>query len=109
MQQFLKPATGTAWAGIVAAKLLDEFLVAVHNAISVFDAGFGRESPATFTRNLETKTGRGDCLWVSWHTSNKLAPAIGARIIPSKRLISPLPSFTFLFSSATFASSAPLR
>jgi hypothetical protein len=65
MQQFLKPATGTAWAGIVAAKLLDEFLVAVHNAIPAFDAGFGWESPARLTRDLETGTGRGGWLWSS--------------------------------------------
>ena len=58
MQQFLKPAAGATWAGIVAAELLDEFLVPVHNAISAFDSGFGRESLAAFTRGLETSIGR---------------------------------------------------
>jgi hypothetical protein len=59
MQQFLKPATGAARAGIVAAELLDEFLVPVHDAISAFDTGFGRESLATLTRDLATRTGQG--------------------------------------------------
>jgi len=69
MQQFLKPATRTAWAGIVTAELLDEFLVPIHNAIPSFDPGLGRESLATLTRDLETGTGRGDWAWFSWHTS----------------------------------------
>jgi hypothetical protein len=79
MQQFLKPATGTAWAGIIAADLLDKFLVPVHNAIPTIDTGLGRESPATLTRGLETRTGRGDWLWFSWHTSDNIIAAITGR------------------------------
>jgi hypothetical protein len=59
MQQFLKPATGTAGAEVVATELLDEFLVTVHDAISAFDAGFGGETLSTLARCLETSTGRG--------------------------------------------------
>jgi hypothetical protein len=79
MQQFLKPTAGFARARIVAAQLLAEFLVSVHKAISAFDASFGRESLATFTRDLETRTDRGVWLWLSWHTSDKLIPVIAGR------------------------------
>jgi hypothetical protein len=53
MQQFLKPARGTARAGIVAAQLFQQLLVAVNDAIRAgraLDAGFGRETLLAFLR-----------------------------------------------------------
>jgi hypothetical protein len=39
MQQFLKSASGAAGAEVVAAELLGELLVAVHDAVAAPDVG----------------------------------------------------------------------
>jgi hypothetical protein len=59
MQQFLKPATGTAQARVVAPELFEKLLVPVHDAISAFDPGLGRVALPTLARGLETSVGRG--------------------------------------------------
>jgi hypothetical protein len=66
-QQRLKQAPGSAGARIVAAELLDEFLVAAHNAVTTLDACFRGEASAALARHLESTP----CLprTVSWHTS----------------------------------------
>jgi hypothetical protein len=43
MQQRLKSASRAAWAQIIAPKLLGQFDVAVHDAFTAPDLGFGRE------------------------------------------------------------------
>jgi len=65
MQHCLKPATGTAWARVVATELLEEFFVPVHDAMPAFDPGLGRVALPTLARGLETRTGRGAWLCVS--------------------------------------------
>ena len=47
MQQFLKPAVGAARAEVVAAELLEEFLVTVDHAVAAADMGFGRVTPSS--------------------------------------------------------------
>jgi hypothetical protein len=47
MQHFLKPASGTARAGVIATELFGQFLVAVDDSPALFDLGFGREAPST--------------------------------------------------------------
>jgi hypothetical protein len=42
----LKPAAGAAGTQIVAAELLDQFLVAMHEAQSLLDRGFRIEIPS---------------------------------------------------------------
>ncbi len=69
MQQFLKPTAGIARAWVVATELFEKLFVSVHHAIAAFDSGFRREALLTFTCRLETKTGRGVVICVSWHTS----------------------------------------
>jgi len=69
MQQFLKPTAGIARAWVVATELFEKLFVSAHNAVTAFDSGFRREALLTFTRRLETKTGRGVVICVSWHTS----------------------------------------
>jgi hypothetical protein len=62
MQQFLKSTRRTAGARIVAAQLLQQFLVAVDNALtadSPLYARFRRESLLAFLSWLETKRGLG--------------------------------------------------
>jgi len=56
MQQFLKPAVGAAGTEVVAAELLEEFLVTVDHAVAAADMGFGRESPLPFTCRLEKRS-----------------------------------------------------
>jgi len=41
MQQVLKSASGGAGAEVVAPELLDQLLVAVHDAVAAPDAGLG--------------------------------------------------------------------
>jgi len=41
MQQFLKSASGAAGAKVIAPELLDELLIAVHDAVAAPDMGFG--------------------------------------------------------------------
>jgi hypothetical protein len=43
MQQVLKPASGAAWAEVVATEFFDQFNVAVDEAPSAFDVGFRGE------------------------------------------------------------------
>ena len=45
-QQRLKPAIRAAGAGVVAAELFEEFLVAVDDAEAALDVGFRVESPS---------------------------------------------------------------
>jgi hypothetical protein len=68
MQQFLKPAAGTAGARIVSAELLLQLLAAVDHAVTALNAGFGWISFAPFTRDLETGIGRNASSF-SWHFS----------------------------------------
>jgi hypothetical protein len=72
MQQFLKPAARIARAWVVAAELLEELFVAVHYAVTAFNASFGREALPALTRRLESSTGRGTSSWFSWHTSTPI-------------------------------------
>jgi hypothetical protein len=53
MQQFLKPALRSAWAEVVAAEFLTEFLIPVHDAHTAFHLCFGRETFATFAGEFE--------------------------------------------------------
>jgi hypothetical protein len=69
MQQFLKPTAGIARTWVVATELFEKLFVSVHNAMAAFDPSFRREALLTFARCLETRTGRGVVIWVSWHTS----------------------------------------
>jgi len=46
MQHFLKPATGTAGARIVASQFLYQLFVAVNKAHSALDASLRWEAPA---------------------------------------------------------------
>lgn len=47
MQQFLKPAVGATGTEVVAAELLEEFLVTVDHAVATADMGFGRVPPSS--------------------------------------------------------------
>jgi len=40
MQQALKPASGAAWAQVVAAELFGQFDIAVNDASTAFDVRF---------------------------------------------------------------------
>jgi hypothetical protein len=48
----LKPATGTAGAGIVSSELFDQFLVAVNDLVASFDLRLRRITSAPFARSL---------------------------------------------------------
>ena len=65
MQQFLKPPRRAARAGILAAQLLAQLLVAVDDAIATLDACFRRETAATLTGDLDAESSRGGCLRAS--------------------------------------------
>src|SRR6185436_6303897 len=54
MQQCLKRPRGAARARVVAAEFLDQFLPAVHHAVTALDARLGREALAPFARDLES-------------------------------------------------------
>jgi hypothetical protein len=63
----LKPASGAARAGIVAAKLLHKLLLAMDDSESALHLGFGRESFAALTAALvERKIGEGS-FRSTWH------------------------------------------
>src|SRR5437762_4343546 len=49
-QQFLKPASGTARARILAAEFLSELFIPVHESPSFAHSGFRRESLPAFAR-----------------------------------------------------------
>jgi hypothetical protein len=70
MQQFLKPATGAAGAGIVAAELFAQFLVAVDDAPAVFDLGFRREASSAFAARFVESTLRR--VVVSWPSNTSV-------------------------------------
>jgi hypothetical protein len=55
MQQFLKPASGTAGAWVVAAEFLPQFLVAVNDSQAALDLCFGWESLTTLAGALEKR------------------------------------------------------
>lgn len=63
MQHFLKPDTGTAGTWVVAAKFLDQFLVAMNHPVSAFDLRLGREALLTLADDLESRTGRRVFCW----------------------------------------------
>src|SRR5215213_3396535 len=46
MQHFLKPPRGAAGTEVVAAELLEQLLVAAHDALAALHARLGRESPS---------------------------------------------------------------
>jgi hypothetical protein len=52
---FLQALAGAAGTEIVAAELLDEFLVAVNDANAPLDLRFGRESLTTFAHPFESR------------------------------------------------------
>jgi len=52
-QHRLKPAARPARAEIVAAELLDQLDIAVHDALASFDTGFRRERPAALGGDLK--------------------------------------------------------
>jgi hypothetical protein len=56
MQHFLKPTSSAAWAGIVPAKLLKEFLPAMDDAETALDFSFGREPLAAFAAGFAEKS-----------------------------------------------------
>lgn len=56
-QQRLKALAGPAGARVVAAELLLQMLVAMHDTDASLDARFGREALTPFARYLETRTG----------------------------------------------------
>jgi hypothetical protein len=68
MQQFLKPACGAAWAGVVPAELLDQLLVAAHHAMAALHPRFGRVALPALTGDLETGAALVCCS--SWHVSS---------------------------------------
>jgi hypothetical protein len=55
MQHFLKPAGGTARAGIIATELFPQLFVAVHDAEAAFDLRFRRETFTTLAGALEKR------------------------------------------------------
>ena len=56
----MKPASGTAWARIVAAKLLRKLLIPVNDSEAGLHSGFRRESFAALIAALvERKVGGG--------------------------------------------------
>ncbi|EDY19981.1 hypothetical protein CfE428DRAFT_2570 [Chthoniobacter flavus Ellin428] len=59
MQQFLKPASRTARAGVVTTEFLPQFLVAMDDAEAAFDLRFGWE-PFTALAGALEKRGRLD-------------------------------------------------
>jgi hypothetical protein len=52
-QHRLKRPPGTAGTRIVSSQLFQQFFVAVHEPMAAFDLGFGRETFAALTRDLE--------------------------------------------------------
>jgi len=66
MQQALKPASGAAWAQIVAAEFFGQLDVAMDETPSTFDMGFRGEGLPPLTRDAESRGGfrnRDACAW----------------------------------------------
>jgi hypothetical protein len=59
MQHFLKTPPGAAGAGIVAAELLDELFVAVHDPDPALYARFGGISLPAFAADFKSRIPRG--------------------------------------------------
>jgi hypothetical protein len=57
MQQVLKPASGAAWAQIVATEFFDQLDVAMDETSSTFDMGFRGERLPPLTRDAESRGG----------------------------------------------------
>jgi hypothetical protein len=57
----LKAPPGSAGAQIIPAEFLDQFLVAMNDAMTALDARFGREPFPTLAAALERKGRRRDC------------------------------------------------
>ncbi len=68
MQHLLKPLARIAWARIVATELLDEFFVAVDDALAALDPGFGGETLPAFAHWLKSRTRRRCRTSGVWHT-----------------------------------------
>jgi hypothetical protein len=58
MQQFLKPLVRSARAGVVAAELLEQLLVAVDDADAALDVRLGRVAAAALAGALKRRAGR---------------------------------------------------
>jgi hypothetical protein len=58
MQQFLKAPPGAAGARVVAAKFLDQFLVAVDDPDAALDARFGWIALAAFAAYFKSSSPR---------------------------------------------------
>lgn len=67
MQQRLKRPRRAARAGVVAAELFGELLVATDDALATFDLCFGWEASTAFAHHFESRRGLGRS--VSWHDS----------------------------------------
>ena len=62
MQHFLKSTSGATRAGIVPAKLLKQFLLAMYDSEAAFDVSFRREPLAAFVAGPVEKS---CCSWQS--------------------------------------------
>jgi len=69
MQQALKPASGAAWAQVVAAELFGQLDIAMHDAPSTLDMGFRGEGLPPLTRDAESRGGFRNRDACAWHTS----------------------------------------
>ncbi len=69
MQHFLKAATRSAGAEVIAPQLLGQFLIAMDDAVAVLDVRLGGESPASFARRLKSGDSRRGRSAVSHYTS----------------------------------------
>ena len=54
MQQALKPASGAAWAQVVAAELFDQLDIAMDDTPPTLNTGFRREGLPPLTRDAES-------------------------------------------------------
>jgi hypothetical protein len=54
MQQVLKPASGAAWAEIVATEFFGQFDIAMNEPSSTLDMGFRGEGLPPLTRDAES-------------------------------------------------------
>jgi len=71
MQQTLKPAPGVARAQIVAAELLDQLDVAVHETPAAPHMCFRGEGLPPLRRDVESRGGRRNRDACAWHASIK--------------------------------------
>jgi hypothetical protein len=78
MQQFLKAARGAAGAEVVPAQFFRQFLLAMDDAVTALNLGFGWEPLAAFAAWLVEKS------WCSWQS---LLPDGFARHITESELL----------------------